>query len=301
MSKTFSRTLVLQPGTYQAMQRGINQIVLAISPTLGPRPRLVAIDNIEKGVMPELLDNGGIIARRLIQLSDRHEDVGAMKLREVLLQLADQVGDGTATAAVLFGTVFNEGVKFLASGGNAPRLKHYLDEGYQLVLETLSKNSIKIHGQQALTQVARTVCYEEEMASMIGEIFDIIGDYGRIEIRPGNRQECEREYVEGMYWEKGLLSRQLVTEPKEIRAEFENAAILISDLEIDEPQQLFPVLEAALKNDIRRLLMVVGSLSNSSIAFLLRNKDPERLQVAAVKTPGWDEQQKAWALEDLTI
>ena len=103
------------------MQRGINQIVNAIRPTLGPTPRIVAIDRILDEKMPELLDNGGTIARRIIQLSNRDEDVGAMFIREVLWRLGERVGDGTATAAVLFQSVFDQGIHYLVSGGNAAR------------------------------------------------------------------------------------------------------------------------------------------------------------------------------------
>jgi len=102
------RRVVFQPATYQGVQRGINQLAAAIRPTLGPRPRLVAIQRTMDDRMPELLDNGAVIAKRIIQLGDRDADVGAMFLREVLWQLHDQVGDGTATAAVLFQSVYNQ-------------------------------------------------------------------------------------------------------------------------------------------------------------------------------------------------
>jgi len=101
-------------------------MVDAVRPTLGPRPRIVAIDRILDKKMPEMLDNGGIIARRIIQLADRDEDVGAMFVRDMLWTLHDQVGDGTATAAILLQSVYNGGIRYLASGGNATRLQHHL-------------------------------------------------------------------------------------------------------------------------------------------------------------------------------
>ena len=113
MSKSKTQRVVFQPATYQGMQRGINQMVEAIRPTLGPRPGIVAIDRTIGEKMPELLDDGGVIARRIIQLADRDEDVGAMLIREMLWRLHDQVGDGTATAAVLFQSVYNGGIRLL--------------------------------------------------------------------------------------------------------------------------------------------------------------------------------------------
>jgi chaperonin GroEL len=276
-------------------------MVNAIRPTLGPRPRIVAIDRTLDDKMPEMLDNGGIIARRIIQLAGRNEDVGAMFVRDMLWTLHDQVGDGTATAAVLLQSVFNQGVRYLVSGGNATRLHHHLEQGMHLILNELSRLSTSVSGQDQLAQVAQSICYDPPMAKLMGEIFDIVGEYGRLEIRPGRTRDDEREYVEGMYWDRGLISRQMTANPTQNRVEFEDGTILISNLDIEEPQQLFPALEVALRHKIPSLLIVANKFSEAAIGFLLANKQPDKFQVIAVKTPGYGEQEQAWALEDLAV
>jgi chaperonin GroEL len=301
MPNTRTRRVVFQPATYQGLQRGINQMVNAIRPTLGPRPRIVAIDRTLDDKMPEMLDNGGIIARRIIQLAGRNEDVGAMFVRDMLWTLHDQVGDGTATAAVLLQSVFNQGVRYLVSGGNATRLHHHLEQGMHLILNELSRLSTSVSGQDQLAQVAQSICYDPPMAKLMGEIFDIVGEYGRLEIRPGRTRDDEREYVEGMYWDRGLISRQMTANPTQNRVEFEDGTILISNLDIEEPQQLFPALEVALRHKIPSLLIVANKFSEAAIGFLLANKQPDKFQVIAVKTPGYGEQEQAWALEDLAV
>jgi chaperonin GroEL len=301
MPRSRTRRVVFQPAAYRGMQRGINQIAEAIRPTLGPQPRIVAIDRMLGDKMPELLDDGGIIARRIIQLADRDEDVGAMFLREVLWRLHSQVGDGTATAAILFQKVYNEGIRYLAAGGNATRLKAYLEGGMRVILDQLTAMTVPVAGEEKLGQVAESICYDPPLARMMGEIFDIIGEYGRLEVRPGRGREDEREYVEGMYWERGLVSREMITDHQRVRTEFEDGAILISDLDIKEPRQLLPALEVALRAELRSLLIVAGKLSDAAIGFLLANKQPERFQAVAVKTPGWGVEEQAWALEDLSV
>jgi len=80
-----SRRIVFQPATYRDVQRGVNQLVKAVRPTLGPRPRLVAIDNVDyHDKTPKLFDDGGTIARHIIQLQDRNQDMGAMLVRDLL-------------------------------------------------------------------------------------------------------------------------------------------------------------------------------------------------------------------------
>lgn len=301
MPNAKTRRVVFQPITYRGVQQGINKIVNAIRPTLGPQPRIVAIDRILDERMPELLDNGGVIAKRIIQLPGLNEDVGAMFLRDVLWKLHTQVGDGTATAAVLFQFIYNQGVRYLTSGGNAMRLRAALEKGMGVIIEQLTGMTVNVKGQKQLTQIAETLCYDPPLAKMFGEIFDIIGEYGRLEIREGRSRQLEREYVEGMYWERGMMSREMITDPQRTRTEFENAAILISDLDITEPEQLFPALEVALRAQIKSLVIVANKLSDNAIGFLLANKKPDKFQVIAVNTPGYGKTEQAGALEDLAI
>ena len=167
--------VVLQPEVYQGMQAGINKIVDVIRPTLGPRPRIVAMEKVAGGhLTPEMLDDGGTIARRIIQLPGRNEDVGAMYIRHVLWRLHEKVGDGTATAAVIFKEVYNQGLRYLASGGNAMRLRTYLEEGMKVVFNELDGMTSPLEGKEALARMAESICYDPPLAKMIGEIFEII-------------------------------------------------------------------------------------------------------------------------------
>jgi chaperonin GroEL len=302
MRPTNSRRLVFQPGSYASLQSGANQIVNAIRPTLGPLPRVVAIDRILDARMPELLDNGGTIAKRIIQVRDMHADVGAMFVRESLWQLQEQEGDGTATAAVLFQSVFNQGVRHVAAGYNARRLQMRLEEAMRVILEELTRMTASVGGKRQLAQVANTVCHDAELSELLGEIFDIMGEYGRLEIREGSGRELEREYVEGMYWEKGLLSRELIRDWTHVRSELENAAVFISDLNLREPEDLLPILVCALQNEQRRLLIIANEISDSAMSLLLaNNRKPDEFQALAVRTPGYGVEEQAWFLTDAAM
>jgi chaperonin GroEL len=98
---------VLQPRVYEGMRGGINTLVNAIRPTLGPIHRNVLNEKEWKIGRPEILDDGAVIARRIIQLEGRDEDMGAVYLRQMLWQLSEKVGDATTTAAVMFQAIYN--------------------------------------------------------------------------------------------------------------------------------------------------------------------------------------------------
>ena len=302
MHASNSRRLVFQPQSYRSMQAGANQIVNAIRPTLGPLPRITAIDRIMDERMPELLDNGGLVAKRIIQVPDRHANVGAMFVRDFLWQLHEQEGDGAATAAVLFQSVFDEGVRQVTAGHNARRLQVHIEEGMRLILSELGRMTRPVTGKEGLARVANTVCHDAELSELLGEMYDIVGEYGRLEIRKSNGRALQREYVEGMYWDRGLISREMISDHQRVRTDMEDASILITDLDIREAQDLLPVLACALQNDKRRLLIIANTISDAAMSLLLaNNRKPEEFRVIAVKTPGFGAEEQSWFLNDIAI
>jgi len=294
--------VVFQPDSQQGMQRGINHLVEIIRPTLGPCPRVVAIENVFRSKSPELLDSAGVITRRIIQISDRQADVGAMLLRHVLWQVHEEVGDATATAAVIFQAVYNRGLKYIASGGNAIQLRRHLERGLQEILDELGQSTIRLEGKEQLVQLAESLCFDQPLARLLGEIFDIVGEYGQVDIRNGQGRDLERHYVEGMYWPSGILSPYMLADQAKLRTDLTNVAILIGDLELEDPRQLMPVLDTAFERQIQTLLIVANKLSDSPIALLLSaSREPQRFQAIAARTPGTGALEQAAAMEDLAI
>ena len=291
--------LVFNPAAYAGFQRGVNLIADAVRPTLGPLPRQVAVARSALSLPPELLDNGATIARRIQELPSRDEDMGAMFVRHVLWRLQDDVGDGTATAAVLFQSLYNQGLHYIVSGGNPVMLRHYLEEGSRVILDGLDAMTRPVRGQAQLAKLAETVCHDHEMAEVLGEVHDIIGEYGQLDIRDGRRYEVEREYVEGTYWNSGVLSPDMITDHSSLRVELQDAAILITDVGIKEPRDLVPVLEMVIRSGISALMLAVDEISPSVRGFLLANRRPGTLEMAAVRTPDSRRADGRLAMEDM--
>jgi len=293
--------VVFQPRVQQGMRRGITQIADAIRPTLGPLPRVVVNESKLYVGQPEFLNDGAVIARRIVQLPNRDEDVGAMYLRQILWKLHETVGDGTATAAVLFETIFSRGVRYLSVGGNAMLLRQHLEKATEIILDQLDEMTIQIRGKEKLSGLAETICYDPALACMLGEIFDIIGPDGILDIRSGPSRGLEREYVEGMYWNGAIFSRAMITDVALGRAQLEDASILISDLDAHEPQDLIPLLEAAMQAGIKSLFLVLGSISERTLAVILAKPNREKIKVVAVHAPTNNADARRQALEDLAV
>jgi chaperonin GroEL len=225
--------------------------------------------------------------------------MGAMYLRQVLWSLYETAGDGTATAAVIFKTIYDEGIRYMVAGGSAMRLCRHLDAAETVIRAELDRQVTSLQGEEQLAQLAETICCDPALSKMLGEIFDMIGEDGRLDIRASHGRGLEREYVEGTYWEGGILSREMIADRRLGRVQLEDSFILCTDLEIKNAQDLCPVLEMTVGAGCKSLLLVAATLSEPALALLLTNR--EKIQVVAVKAPALDALTRSEALEDLAL
>jgi chaperonin GroEL len=294
--------IVFPPKTQRGFQEGIHQIVAAIRPSLGPLPRAVAIERaIGADHSPELLDSGGIIARRIVELSDPDVNAGAMFIRGALWNLHDRVGDGVATCAVLFQKIFDEGLKYISAGGNAMMLQRHLIAGMRTILRDLDAQSMPLKEKTALAGVAKAVCYDSEIAMNLSEIFDVIGEYGVLDILSGRHRNIERKFIAGSYWPGGIASKQLIADFARARSDFYDSAILVTDLDIDDPQTFLPVIRAAVEGGTNRLVVVARTFSEQVLGLFYQSKGSDRLQMLAVKTPGSRADVQMAYMQDIAI
>lgn len=288
-----------QPQSGLKLQRGINQLSALIRPTIGPRARHVAVDSTYGKGAPELLDSGGLIARRMLQLPDRDEDMGAMLLRNVLWQVHEHEGDGTATACVLFQSVFEQGLRHISSGGNPMEVRRYLYAGLEIILDELKRVTTHLKNESQLIKVAEAACPDVSLAKTLGELFSIIGEYGQVEIRASKNQELRWDYIEGAYWETPVLSRLMLAGEADHQLELQQCLVLCSDLEILNPRDLVPLLEMTRQEGHCGVVLIANKVSDSCIAMLLNNSVPTPFQAIAVRTPGLNPADQAAALNDL--
>lgn len=292
--------VVFQPATQYSIRDGINLMVDAIRPTLGPISRTTLIESMTDD-LPEMLDNGGVIARRIIEIKNRDTNMGAMLTRHMIWAMHKSVGDGTATAAVIFQKIYSEGLHFLVNGGNRMLLRRYLEEGLPLILEGIDEQTRPLEGQEKITQLAQSICGDSDLSKLLGEIFDIVGAYGQLEIRESRGRAHEREYVEGIYWEGGLMSRVFLPDGVEA-LEFENPLILLTDFDLKNPNDMVAIFEKAQQRCTNRLIVLARSLSDNVTGYLYKvNHGDVDFKVAVVKIPFMKTGQRHTALMDMAF
>ena len=285
----------------RALLRGIDQMGRLVGPTLGPISRNVAIMPIVgTNKSPELLDDAGTILRRIIEIPDKYENIGAMLMRHLAWKVKEEVGDGTATAIILAQSIIRESVRYIEAGGNAMMIRRGIEKGIPVVLKTIDDLSITVDTQEEITKVATAASGNEEMGRYLGEMFDIVGVDGTITVEETPRAVIDRRYIEGVTWDKGYLSPYMVTDQDRMEATLDSPAILITDRWIKKAGELVPLMQKLFEAGEKSLFVVANDIEGDALALLVTNKMHERLVTVAVKAPGYGDRRMK-ILEDLCI
>jgi chaperonin GroEL len=280
----------------RALERGVNKVANAVKVTLGPKGRNVVLDR--KWGTPIITKDGVTVAKE-IELSDPWENMGAQLCREVASKTNDVAGDGTTTATVLAQALVNEGMRYVAAGGNPIALKRGIDKAVAKAVETIKQHAIPVTEREQIEYVATIAGNDPEIGKMIAEAMDKVGKDGVITIEESKGTQTTLEIVEGMQFDRGYISPYFITDPERMEAVLEDALILIHEKKISSAQDLLPVLERVAQAR-RPLLIIAEDVDGDALATLVVNKLRGVLQCAAVKAPGFGERRKAM-LEDIAI
>jgi len=294
----FESPILYGSAARSALLRGADQMAALVAPTLGPVARTVAIAPIIGSAPPEILDTAETIARRTIELSDPFENAGAMMLRELILQVAERVGDGGATTAVLTRALLHDGGRLIMGGVDIVRLCQGLRNGLAIAVASLDAQTWRIDHPDEIARVALHGVGDPGLAEMLGEILDTVGPDGIVMVEDARGTETTHQYVDGVRWDGGYLSAHLVADG-ETTARVLEPRILITDLAIERPEQIVPALEACITAGAPRLVVIAPEVRDVVIATLLANREREVLAAAlAVGAPSIGNQ-RIGILEDL--
>src|SRR5205823_10662476 len=134
---------------------------------------------------------------------------------------------------------------------------------------------------------------------LIAEVMDKVGKDGVITVEEGRGLAMEREYTEGMQFDRGYISAYMATNMERMEAELSDPYILITDKKISAIADILPVLEKVVQTR-RPLLIIAEDLEGEALATMVVNKLRGTLNVLGVKAPGFGDRRKAM-LEDIAI
>ncbi|KAH8352125.1 hypothetical protein KR084_002134 [Drosophila pseudotakahashii] len=284
-----ARSLLLQ---------GVNILANAVAATLGPKGRNVLIEQLL--ISPRITKDGLTVASN-VQLRDRRLDMGAQLLRQATNNTNNDVGDGTTTATILARGMACQGMHVLRQGQvNAQLLREGILEASRTVCEALSEmsQSVETIGQvEAVAKVALNG--DERLAELIGDTILELGESGVILLKESHGPNDEVKIEEGITLPSGYCSPFFALKSGKDHLELGNCLLLLTLSKLDQVEQILPALEMARVKE-QPLLIIANDFAGDLLKILVLNHLQGRVQVCAVKAPGFGEEQRQ-EMQDLAL
>ena len=278
------------------LARSIALAARTIAPSLGPAGRGVLFHR--PPAAPALLQDGYQIARELADEAGA-ASIGARILKETLFDLDRDLGDGTATAAILLAAIVEGGFRLVRAGFDPGSIADGLLGMAVRLSDAASGCTVSLPADQAALAAARTAAGDDPLAAAMADLFLRLGPDGAIEIEEGHRTGLETDVRPGMTVDASLVSRELSDESERLFVRLERPFLLVADEEIADFGPLLPVLEQFASRG-KALLIVARDVTGGALQALVRNKREAGLRVAALKIG--DVVDRGYeALEDLAI
>ncbi len=291
-----AKQLIFEETARRSLKRGIDRLADAVRVTIGPKGRNVVLD--KKFGSP--ITNDGVTIARDIELDDPFENMGAQLLKEVATKTDDVAGDGTTTAVVLGQAMVGEGLRVVTAGANPMGVKRGIDKAVEAVVEDIKRVARPVDSREQIAAVAAISAADPEVGEIIAEVMDKVGKDGVITVEEGQSLGLEKEYTEGMQFDRGYISAYFVTNPDRMEAVFENPLILITDKKISAVPDMLPALEKAVQLG-RPMVIIAEDVDGEALATLVVNKLRGTVQVLAVKAPGFGDRRKEMLRDIATL
>jgi chaperonin GroEL len=285
-----AKQLLYTDDARKKLLQGADKLARAVGITLGPTGRNVILDKSFGG--PTVTKDGVTVSKE-IELPDPFENMGAKLVNAVAQKTSDAAGDGTTTATILALAIYQEGLRNITAGANPMSVKRGIDKAVETAVKELERQTKRLTKKEEMVHVASISANNDPtIGQLMADAFEKVGKDGVITVEEGKTSETVLEFVEGMQFDKGYISPYFVTNAQEMKAELENALILIYEKKINNVRDLLPLLEKVAQAG-KPLLIIAEDVESEALAMLVVNKLRGLLNVCAVKAPGFGDRRKA--------
>lgn len=279
----------------QKMLSGIDKLAAAVTTTLGPKGRNVAID--KSWGAPSVIHDGVSVAKE-ISLEDKFENMGAQLVKEAAEKTNNNAGDGTTTATLLVQHIAGKGMKYVTSGVNPMIMKRGIDRAVDAVVKEIRRLAKPVK-EEDWEKVATISAQNEVIGQKIAEALRLVGKDGVVEVEEGKTLDITIDHKQGMILDKGYASPYFVTDADNMEAEIKNPYLLVTDQKISNLQELLPMLENFMRVS-KDLVIIADDVDGEALTTLVVNKLRGSFNVLAVKAPGFGDRKKEM-LQDIAV
>ncbi len=278
------------------MMTGVDKLAAAVTTTLGPKGRNVALDR--SWGAPNVTHDGVSIAKE-ISLEDKFENMGAQMVKEAAAKTNDAAGDGTTTATLLAQRIAGKGMTLVSAGVNPMIMKRGIEKAVSAVEAEINKLAVPVKASD-WEKVAAISAQDENIGKKIAEALKLVGKDSVVEVVEGKTMEITIDHKEGMEFDKGYASPYFMTDSDRMEAVVEEPMILVTDHKISNMQNdLLPILEKIM-TQTKNFVIIADDIEGEALTTMVVNKLRGTFNGLAVKAPGFGDRRKEM-LKDIAV
>merc|ERR1719183_3125646 len=195
--------------------------------------------------------------------------------------------------------IVNQGMRAVSSGLNPVALNIGIRKAATMICDELAKVATPVTGIEDLKNVATIASGSIDMGRIIAQAVDKVGETGSTVIEESQTLVDEIEFTEGLTIDRGYISPYFVKDQERQVSELVSPRLLITDVKIDNVNDIVPLLEQVVKSK-EPLLIIAEDVAGDALSALVVNKMRGVLDVIAIKAPGFGQRRKAY-LQDIAI
>lgn len=273
---------------------GAKLLVKTVAVTYGPLGRTTLLDRMA-GL---LATKDGVTVAREVVLPDPVMNLGAQIIKQSCLLVNDQVGDGTTTAAIIAGSLLEQGHKLIAAGHDPTQLVRDIREATGLATDAVLELAMPVETQAELERVALVASNgDKEVARNLAEACMAVGKDGTISIEDGHSVGIELEFKDGMEIDKGAVSSGFLR-GHETGREMEGPLVAVIGAPLREACDVQHLLEESSQWPNNDLLLFAESVDGQALTTMLVNDAKEVVKSTACNVPGFGDKKQDY-LRDL--
>jgi chaperonin GroEL len=280
----------------KAIQTGVNTVVNAVKTSYGPAGRTTVIAS---SYGAPTVTNDGVTIAKAVELEGL-EQMGVALIQQAANKTNDVAGDGTSLTTILTGAMVNEGIRVVEAGADAVKVRSGMQKAVNFALDKLNSMATEVKTKEERANVARISSRSNEIAVMIAEILEEVGQNGVVTVQTGDSNKIEKEVTQGMQFDKGYKSPYLVTDTAKMEAVADKPMILVTDQKVGTIQDVLPILEAMSQSGKKDLVIIADDIEGEALATFVLNKIRGIFNVFAVQAPAFGDRRKE-ILKDIAV
>src|SRR3989344_736317 len=284
-----AKQIIFHQNAREALKRGVDKVADAVKITIGPRGRNVVLD---KGYGAPIITNDGVTIAKDITLKDKFENMGAEIVKEVASKTNDTAGDGTTTSVIITQALVEAGFKKTVAGANSMAIRHGIEFATKDAIAELKKIAKQIKSDTEIKQVATISAESEEIGTIIASTIKKIGKDGVVTVEESQSFGIDSEIVDGLEFDKGYISPDMITNAEHMEAEYRDPAILVTDKKISTIKEILPLQEKLAASGKKDLVIIAEDVDGEALTTFVVNKLRGSFNVLAIKAPGYGDRKK---------